>query len=250
VIDVLQKFCRIKDLNDYAQVTTALEPLMAAAREQNCHILLTHHAGKADRGGGDDILGSTALLGGVDTLIQIKKREQRRTFFTIQRYGDDTPETVIDLHPDGCLEAVGTRQQVDIEETLPAILEAIDEAPLTEKEIWDRVEKKHDVVSRGIRLLVERENLTRTGAGKRNDPYRYGKNVSLSPQPNTGEAGRESEAYDKLPKLRPESSPRNLDFSSLKDGSTGKDFLVGQTLKIFPGARVLSPTQVKPTGHA
>jgi RecA-family ATPase len=46
VIDVLQKFCRLRDLNDYAIVTNALEPLMAAARKQGCHILLTHHAGK------------------------------------------------------------------------------------------------------------------------------------------------------------------------------------------------------------
>ena len=40
MIDILQKFCRVKDLNDYAQVTRALEPLMATARELNCHIQL------------------------------------------------------------------------------------------------------------------------------------------------------------------------------------------------------------------
>jgi hypothetical protein len=91
VVDVLQKLCRVKDLNDYAQVTNTLEPLMSMAREENCHIMLTHHAGKADRRDGDDILGSTALLGGVDTSIHIKKREQRRTFFTIQRYGGTSP---------------------------------------------------------------------------------------------------------------------------------------------------------------
>ena len=33
IIDVLQKFCRVRDLNDYAQVTNALEPLMSAARK-------------------------------------------------------------------------------------------------------------------------------------------------------------------------------------------------------------------------
>lgn len=115
IVDVLQKFCRIKELNDYAQVTNALEPLMAIARDENCHILLTHHAGKADRQDGDDILGSTALLGGVDTLIQMKKRDRRRTFFTIQRYGDDLSETVVELTPDGVLEAAGTRQEVELD---------------------------------------------------------------------------------------------------------------------------------------
>ena len=65
VIDVLQKFCRLRDLNDYAIVTNALEPLMSWRRKQGCHILLTHHAGKADRPDGDDILGSTGHWRGV-----------------------------------------------------------------------------------------------------------------------------------------------------------------------------------------
>ena len=61
----------------------------------------------------DDILGSTGLLGGVDTTILIKKRESRRTFSTIQRYHKDDegdlPETVIELNSDGSLSAKGTR---------------------------------------------------------------------------------------------------------------------------------------------
>ena len=79
VIDILQKFCRVKDLNDYAQVTRALEPLMSTARQFNCHIQLLHHAGKRDREDGDDILGSTGLLGGVDTSIHIRNGTRERT---------------------------------------------------------------------------------------------------------------------------------------------------------------------------
>jgi hypothetical protein len=239
VVDVLQKFCRIKDLNDYAQVTNSLEPLMAIAREENCHILLTHHAGKADRQDGDDILGSTALLGGVDTSIHIKKREQRRTFFTIQRYGEDTPETVIELTTDGDLEAVGSRQQVDIDEILPAILEAVDKGLLTEKEIWERIEKKHDIVSKGIRLLVERGTLSRTGNGKRNDPYLYGKIPSCSPQDTMERAGRESEAQVKPLNLRLVCSPRDISLESLKDGSSGRENLIDSVMQVFPGAKVV-----------
>jgi hypothetical protein len=159
------------------------------AREENCHIMLTHHAGKADRQDGDDILGSTALLGGVDTLIQIKKREQRRTFFTIQRYGEDIPETVIELKPGGALEAAGTRQEVELEETIPLVLDACGQGSLPEKEIWERIEKKHDVVSRAIRVAVERGKLSRTGGGKKNDPYLYGKILSFSPQDTIGRRG-------------------------------------------------------------
>lgn len=179
VADVLQKFCRVKDLNDYAQVTRALEPLMTTARETECHVLLTHHAGKADRADGDDILGSTGLLGGVDTSIHIKKREQRRTFFTIQRYGEDIPETVISLRPDGSLEAMGSRQEVEITETMPLILDALAE-PLTEKGIWQRIERDHSLIAKALRLLVAQEKVERTGTGKRGDPYIYRKALLLS----------------------------------------------------------------------
>jgi len=58
IIDTLQKLARVKDLNDYPQVSNTLEPLLGMARELNCHILLTHHAGKSDRTDGDEILGS------------------------------------------------------------------------------------------------------------------------------------------------------------------------------------------------
>ncbi len=239
IVDVLQKFCRVKDLNDYAQVTNALEPLMATAREQNCHIVLTHHAGKADRKDGDDILGSTGLLGGVDTSILIKKQDKRRTFFTIQRYGEDVPETVIELGRDGNLEAVGSRQEVEIEETIPEILEALEDGALTEKEIWERVERKHDVTSKALRGLVDRGQVHRSGKGKKGDPYRYEKILSFSPQDTMGRAGRESENDKKALQLKEECSPRNFDLNSLKDGSSGREFLIQTVMDVFPGAKVI-----------
>ena len=172
VIDILQKFVRARDINDYAQVTALLEPLMIVARQEGCHILMTHHAGKRDRPGGDDILGSTGLLGGVDTSIHLKKRDGKRVLFTIQRYGKDIPETVIALN-DGKLEAIGSREEVEIEETIPLILDALGGDPLTEKEIWNRVEKGHTIISKGLRKLVENQKVKRSGSGKRGDPYNY-----------------------------------------------------------------------------
>ena len=177
VIDILQKFCRVKDLNDYAQVTRALEPLMATARQFNCHIQLLHHAGKKDRPDGDDILGSTGLLGGVDTSIHIKKRnKESRVLFTIQRYGEDLTETVVILEADGNLKSTGNKEEVEVKETIPAIVEALEEIPLTEKEIWERVGKGHSIVSKALRQLVEQKKINRTGKGKRGDPFIYEKN--------------------------------------------------------------------------
>jgi hypothetical protein len=246
IVDVLQKLCRVKDLNDYAQVTNTLEPLMAMAREENCHILLTHHAGKADRQDGDDILGSTALLGGVDTSIHIKKRDKRRSFFTIQRYGEDTPETVIELKPDGSLEAVGSRQEVEIKETVPLILEALTEGSLVEKDIWERVGRNHETVAKALRQLVEAGPVSRTGSGKKGDPYRYEKILSCSPQDTMGRAGRESENGKKPLNLKEECSPHDFDKNFLRDGSSGRELSIEEVLAIFPGSRIVQREAERP----
>jgi len=188
IIDVLQKFCRLRDLNDYAQVTNALEPLLNSARNQDCHILLTHHAGKADRPDGDDILGSTGLSGGVDTSIIIKKRDQRRTFFTIQRYGVDIEKTVLELDQTGALRALGSKAEVDVNETSALVLEALQGGPLNRDEILDRIERNRSIIIKTIARLFDEKKITREGTGKKGDPFIY-KN-SVLPFPGTIENGK------------------------------------------------------------
>jgi hypothetical protein len=209
IIDVLQKFCRLRDLNDYAIVTNALEPLMAAARKQGCHILLTHHAGKADRPDGDDILGSTGLLGGVDTSIHIKKRDKRRTFFTIQRYGDDVPETVLELVEDGSLVATGSREEVEIAECVPLILSALKNGEaLSADDLCLAVEKRKVILLKALTLMIEKQQVTRSGSGKKGDPYKY----SVLPFPTTyGNSKTESENDSKQAESKEEC--RSGDFS-------------------------------------
>src|SRR5262245_49624766 len=52
IIAPLFRLTRVKDGNDYAQVTAALEPLLVLARETGAHVLCVHHTGKGDREGG------------------------------------------------------------------------------------------------------------------------------------------------------------------------------------------------------
>ena len=172
VVDVLQKFLKTNDLNNYSEVSTLLEPIMALARRKNCHILLTHHAGKKERPDGDDILGSTGLLGGVDTSLHLKKRGESRSFFTIQRYGTAVPETVISLNR-GQLEVVGNREQLDLHEVSNLILIALGNGPLTEREVWDQVPRGHSLTARALRILVESGRVRRSGTGTRGEPYVY-----------------------------------------------------------------------------
>ncbi len=60
IVDPLLRFVRLRAAGDYAAVTTALEPLLALARDTGAHVLAVHHLGKAERSGGDGILGSTS----------------------------------------------------------------------------------------------------------------------------------------------------------------------------------------------
>src|SRR4029077_5619026 len=103
------------------------------------------------------------------------------------------------------------------------------------KEVWDRVEKKHDLTARALRVLVDRGEVNRSGSGKKGDPYYYEKILSSSPQDTMGRAGRESETHINRLKLRQECSPQNLDLNSLRDGSPGRAFLIQDVLRIFPG---------------
>jgi RecA-family ATPase len=95
IIDPLFRLIRIKDGNDYAAVTNALEPLHALARQTGAHVLAVHHLGKGDRQGGDAVLGSTALFAAVDTLLIMKRSDKYRTLSSIQRYGTDLEEITL-----------------------------------------------------------------------------------------------------------------------------------------------------------
>jgi hypothetical protein len=176
VVDTLQKLARVKDLNDYAQVTTTLEPLLAVARQFNCHILLLHHAGKADRTDGDEVLGSTALLGAVDTAIFLKKRDERRTFSTIQRYGENLPETVLTMAEDFSLSVQGSlaeAKRTDIWERIKSLLE--ENSGQTEVEIAENLGIRKMEVSITLRWALRQEPplLERQGEGKRGKPFLF-----------------------------------------------------------------------------
>ena len=174
IVDTLQKLARVKDLNDYAVVTTTLEPLLGVARARNCHLLLTHHAGKADRTDGDEILGSTALLGAVDTAIILKKRDQGRTISTVQRYGENMPETVILLGQDYFLTIAGSLEAAKKQHIWLQIKPILEDHPgLIEQEIIEAASCRKVDTASALRWAFHQKLVSREGAGKRGDPFKY-----------------------------------------------------------------------------
>lgn len=176
IIDTLFKVIRVQDSNDYAVVTTALEPVQDLARETGAHILSVHHMGKGERDGGDGILGSTAIFGAFDTAVLLNRKEQKRTFQTVQRYGTDVEETELVFDSERRTASLGStkvesdagRVEADILQYLSGQKDAVQE-----KEIHSYVTGNRQRKLRALRDLVMKGVVVRSGSGKRNEPFLY-----------------------------------------------------------------------------
>jgi hypothetical protein len=176
VVDTLQRLIRAKDLNDYAETTAKLTPILTLARETGATVLLVHHAGKSTRKGIDAVLGSTALTGSVDNIFIVSRTDKFRLLSSIQRIGPDLPETVITLDPEtGRITAGPTRHEADRGTVEAAIVAALQSTtlPQNEAELDAAVEGRTALKHEGLRALVRAGGVTRLGRGGKADPYRY-----------------------------------------------------------------------------
>lgn len=235
VVDPLFRFVRVKDGNDYAQVTQALEPLLTLARQTGSHVLLVHHSSKKGSGDGDGILGSTAIFGSVDTALLLKRSEKYRTLSSIQRYGEDLEEVTLTLDPDTRMVSAGpSRREADTAEVRQAILEYLgslgEGERVAESEINAKVEGRTTVKTRALRALVEEQKIIRNGTGKRGDPYVYSISPSLLPIYRR-EGEKEKRKSGVSDEKHSEDSPsRNFDQNGDKQEMTGGSIFTPETL--------------------
>lgn len=232
VVDPLLRFVRVRDANDYAMVTAALEPLMAIARDTGACVLAVHHMGKGERSGGDAILGSTAIFGAVDTALLLRRSDKYRTLSSTQRYGTDLEEMVVVLDEETRTVQAGTsRAEADEQQAAAAILDYLGtlSEPVEESEIREAVQVQTKMQVRALRTLVTGGEVIREGTGKRGDPYCYSVSCSLVPtyireQENkkceTAVSARESEGESCSREITPSaqlSEPREQETALLED---------------------------------
>jgi hypothetical protein len=177
IIDPLQKFTRVKDTNDYAQVTAALEPVLLLARKSGAHLLCVYHAGKTEKANPvDAALGSIGFSGGVDTIVVCRRGERCRTIQTTQRYGEDMPETVIEWDAERRAVSLGAeRAKAESAKMGVEILELLKtrSEPPTEADIREAVEGRATLKSVALRDLLKEGKVNRSGSGKKGGPFRY-----------------------------------------------------------------------------
>ena len=188
IVDLVLKMVRLRDASDYAEVGAKLEPLLDLARETGAHILETHHLGKNDRGDGDAVLGSTALFGAVDTLIELRKRDQGRVAKSLQRYGTDLAETVASLDEEtGIVSAAGDLRELQIQVAMDKVRDALAGGQLTQKEARDLVEGSTALTFSALNRLLESGEVSRTGTGRKGDPFLYALAQSPDLSPLSGD---------------------------------------------------------------
>ena len=178
IIDPLSRILKVPDFNDYGPMSRAMEPLIDLARDTDGHILMAHHDSKADRTGGEAVLGSTALFGAVDCHIQLKKDDNGRTLQSIQRYGEDLPSTVIELDKEvGLITAKGVKKDLAEDKIRTEILTVVHPGEkLRASDIKDRLKNyPGGAISAALQSLVSEGLLFRTGDGKRGNPFLYQK---------------------------------------------------------------------------
>lgn len=179
IIDPVFKLVRVKDSSDYAELTRELEPIIELARRTNAHIAVTHHLGKAVREGGDDVLGSTAIFGAVDSLVLMRRRKDNiRSIETIQRYGMDLNETAVPMDEVTGTVSLGVaitdlkviEAKVKLREVLDKFAEDYwaDSAKVREEAGLDR-----NITLRVLKEMVDAGEVEIRGAGRRNDPFQY-----------------------------------------------------------------------------
>jgi hypothetical protein len=232
VIDPLFRIARIRDEKAYAETYDALGPLIDVAREAGTHVLLTHHAGKSAKAEAiDSPLGSTAIGGAVCTLILLRRTESIRTVQSVQRIGQDLPETVLEFATGTHTLSLGAEKaEADAQTVAAGILEYLQgvDSAKTEPEIGEAVEGKTGVKRKALRLLVEARKIDREGAGRRGDPFRYRFSFSCSPDiPGTREQETEKANEPRIntgDNLVPSSSPTSFLVPG-QDEQAGADVL-------------------------
>jgi hypothetical protein len=197
IVDTLQRLFRFQNVNDYSEVTNAIEPLTEAAREQKIHVMFLHHAKKDAADDLDSAIGSTAIRGLAYTYLHLKRlpNSERRILRSDQRGGKNISEMAIGFdRATGWLEIQGTMEEAEIEEAEPQIVEFLkaQEGGVAEKDILRGLNIRAMIVSKALRQLFRNNHIERTGRGRKGDPFRYSMAISLDSLPEEGVIGGET----------------------------------------------------------
>ncbi|PIR24838.1 MAG: hypothetical protein COX62_05815 [Deltaproteobacteria bacterium CG_4_10_14_0_2_um_filter_43_8] len=227
IIDTMSRLIRMKDVSDYSQATSGLDPILAIARGFNSHVMLLHHSKKGDDKSIDSILGSTGIAGSVDTIILMNRSDKYRTIKTIQRVGEDLPESVIEFDPETRLSKIsGSKEEAEIKRFSETITQFLEDQnmPVKQQEIIEAVEGRSQFVRKTLKHMIEDGKVVKEGRGTSGSPYVY--SLSSARPTYSGDNGTRDGFGSLTYQDKKEMSRPNIDQHSA---------LVQESLSLFEG---------------
>jgi hypothetical protein len=179
VVDTLSAFARIEDENDATAALAALRPLQEVAAKDNLAVIVVRHERKGGGEVADSGRGSSALAGGVDIVMSIRRpdgqtRPSVRILRSLSRY-DETPDgLVVEWQPTAGYVALGTEAAVKITEARKAIMDICPSSSGQAIPLDAMVEVTkagRSTTQTAAAALVDEGLLARGGSGKRGDKY-------------------------------------------------------------------------------
>ncbi len=229
VVDTIGRLVRMREVSEYGQVLEALDGLLALARQSGAHLHLLHHSPKGGDGRDpvDAPLGSTAFAGTADVVLHLKRAQGgTRTIASVQRVGEDLPESVLILGEDGCPDLTGTKREYQVRqvaEEIVTFLAGCDE-PQTTRNVLDALEGRTELKLAGLDLLVAEGRVRREGTGRRGDPYRFLLGDSFPRFPDSpGKRGNEMEKSPNPASMADEFVSRDSGLSPLNGPVAGNE---------------------------
>jgi hypothetical protein len=220
IIDPIIRLSRMVDSNSYSEVSKALEPFIALARDSGAHVMLVHHAGRANPGGVDAPMGSTAFAGSVDTILVMTRTDCMRTLSSVQRYGDDLDEIVLTMDDMRRINVSGTKQQFEEREARKAIVAFLEKHPdAKQKELREKIKLRWQTVWAALAAMIEDGTVTRQGEGGKQDPYKYYLTPPEGEKESKPQAEKESEKAGEEPQKSSESEAENQAKKSAPESS-------------------------------
>ena len=129
--------------------------------------MFVHHANKHGGEFGNEVMGSQAMTGGVDTIISLKNVGGQRMFRAWGRDGVEIPDSMLNLEG-GWLEVVGTKREVrahDLRNEVIALLEA-SKAPMGKEEIQQELKCQRQTLIEVLDAAVEDGDIREVKGGK------------------------------------------------------------------------------------
>jgi hypothetical protein len=187
--DTLAALSPCNDENDAAKMMAALTPLLRIT-DAGAGVLLVHHPRKGDGGEGQASRGSGALPGFVDIILEMRRVQpkdrsnRQRELTAYSRFDETVPELVIELAEDGIgYRSLGTPSDADRQSRWKAIRDHLPgEGPgKTPEELlveWpsDRPKLSERTLELDLSQGAKAGYWSKSGAGKKGDPYRYWSN--------------------------------------------------------------------------